>query len=83
MIRFSVIVPNYNHGAFLEERIQSILNQTYPHYELILLDDASSDSSRSMIESYRSHPRVKAIDINTVNSGSVFLQWQKRNFDGC
>jgi glycosyltransferase involved in cell wall biosynthesis len=40
--RVSVVVPNYNYAHYLKERIQSILNQTYPIYELIILDDYST-----------------------------------------
>ena len=37
-IKFSVIIPNYNHAKFLKERIDSVLNQTFQDFELILLD---------------------------------------------
>lgn len=77
MISFSVIVPNYNHGGFLAERIESILNQHYQHFELILLDDASTDNSREVIEKYRKHPKVSSIVYNEKNSGSPFQQWKK------
>ena len=40
----SVIIPNYNHARFLDERILSILNQTYQNFELIILDDKSTDN---------------------------------------
>lgn len=73
----SIIVPNYNHAQFLEERIQSILNQTYQDYELILLDDCSSDDSRFILERYRNHPKVSQVAINEKNSGSPFAQWKK------
>ena len=39
----SVIVPTYNHAAYLKQRIDSILNQTNQDFELILLDDFSTD----------------------------------------
>ena len=45
----SVIVPNYNHARFLPERLSSIRNQSFKDYELIILDDASSDESLSVI----------------------------------
>ena len=71
----SVIVPNYNHAAFLEQRIESILNQTFHDFELILVDDGSSDGSRTIMEHYRSHPQVSHIVFGDRNSGSAFLQW--------
>ncbi len=77
MVSFSVIVPNYNHGSFLAERIDSVLNQRYQNFELILLDDASTDTSREIIEKYRHHPKVSNIVYNENNSGSTFQQWKK------
>jgi glycosyltransferase involved in cell wall biosynthesis len=72
----SVIVPNYNHARFLPSRIESILRQTYQDFELILLDDCSSDDSRSILSRYADDPRVR-IELNQVNSGSSFKQWNK------
>lgn len=43
--KVSVVVPNYNYKKYLEGRIRSILRQKYPIYELIILDDASTDGS--------------------------------------
>ncbi|HEX8333283.1 MAG TPA: glycosyltransferase [Segetibacter sp.] len=73
----SVIIPNYNHATFLRQRIDSILNQTWTDFELIILDDYSTDNSRDIIEFYRNHPKVKHIIYNENNSGSPFKQWQK------
>lgn len=75
----SVIIPNYCYASYLEERIQSVLNQTYQHFELIILDDCSEDegASRAIIEKYRDNPRVSHIVYNDVNSGSTFKQWRK------
>ncbi len=73
----SVIIPNYNHGRYLQQRIDSILNQTYQNFELIILDDCSTDFSKTIIEQYRSHPKIKNIIYNETNSGSTFLQWEK------
>ena len=73
----SVIVPNYNHARFLRQRIDSILNQTYQDFELILLDDCSTDNSRGVLESYSDNPHVTHIVYNERNSGSAFMQWDK------
>ncbi len=73
----SVIIPNYNHAQYLHQRIESVLNQTYQDIELILLDDCSADSSRQILESYRTHPKVSHIVFNDQNSGSTFKQWKR------
>ncbi len=77
MPEVSVIIPNYNHADYLIQRIESILQQTYQDFELIILDDLSTDSSLDVIELYRQHPRVSHIVFNEINSGSTFNQWEK------
>ncbi len=76
MPRISVVVPNYNHARFLRKRIDSILAQTLQDFELILLDDCSTDESRPILSSYASDPRVRT-EFNETNSGSTFKQWNK------
>lgn len=78
--RVSVIIPNYQHEKYLENRIQSVLRQSFQDFEIILLDDASTDGSSSIIENYSDHPKVSQIHINEKNSGKPFLQW-KRGLD--
>lgn len=75
--RVSVIIPNYNHALFLEQRIDSVLGQTYDNVEIIILDDFSTDDSEQVIEKYRNTKKVSNIIYNEVNSGSVFKQWQR------
>lgn len=77
MPKISVILPNYNHALFLKERIDSILNQTYQDFELIILDDYSTDNSKDILHEYREHPKVKCIIINNQNSNNTFIQWDK------
>jgi glycosyltransferase involved in cell wall biosynthesis len=72
----SVVVPSYNHAKFLRRRIDSILEQTFQDFELILLDDCSTDDSRSILSEHASDPRVR-IELNEANSGSVFRQWNR------
>jgi len=48
----SVIMPSYNHERFISEAIESVLNQTFTDLELIIIDDASKDSSKNIIKNY-------------------------------
>ena len=79
--RVSCVIPNYNYAHYIEERIDSVVNQTYPLYELIVLDDKSPDNSVEVIEKKlekikQEHPKLKVKFIpNKENSGSVFKQW--------
>lgn len=73
----SVIIPNYNHAKFLRQRIDSVLNQTYKKFEVIILDDNSTDNSKEIIEQYRKNKSITHILYNAENSGSTFRQWQK------
>ncbi|MCR4952378.1 MAG: glycosyltransferase [Solobacterium sp.] len=77
--KVSVIIPNYNYSRFLVERIDSIINQTYPIHELIILDDASTDDSRRVIREKAKLITDIPVKIlfNETNSGLVFSQWQK------
>lgn len=74
MPKVSVIIPNYNHARFLDQRILSVLGQTYRDMEVLILDDASTDNSISIIDKYRGDPRVRIV-VNKTNSGSPFPQW--------
>ena len=76
MPKVSVIVPNYNHAAYLEQRLQSILDQTYQDFEIIYLDDVSTDNSNEVFAQFAGHSKISAI-FNQENSGSPFKQWNK------
>ncbi|MCT4623644.1 MAG: glycosyltransferase [Schleiferiaceae bacterium] len=73
----SVIVPNYNHAPYLKERIDSILNQTFQDFEVLLLDDCSTDHSRDILNAYAEKEERIRTHFNTENTGSTFAQWNK------
>lgn len=75
--KVSIIIPNYNHESFLKQRIESVLQQTVQDIEVILLDDCSTDKSISVLNTYKEHPKVTQVVLNTQNSGSPFKQWEK------
>lgn len=77
-VTVSAIVPNYNHERFLRQRLDSIIDQTYAASEIIVLDDASTDGSRLIIEEYKlKYPgRIQTI-YNDYRVGNVFNQWKK------
>lgn len=74
----SVVVPNFNHAPYLRQRLESVYNQTYKNFEVILLDDASTDSSRDLLrEFHERHKDNTRLAFNEKNSGGVFHQWRK------
>ena len=77
MASVSVIVPNYNHARFLHQRLDSMFNQTYQDFEVILLDDASTDNSVEILQEYAKNPKVGHFVVDEINSGSPFVQWKK------
>lgn len=77
MKKVSIIMPNYNHAPFLRERLDSIFAQDYANKEVILLDDASIDESRVILNEYAARPEVKHVVLNDANSGNTFMQWEK------
>ncbi|UYZ61372.1 glycosyltransferase family 2 protein [Hymenobacter weizhouensis] len=75
--KVSVIIPNYNHARYLPQRIESVLNQTFTDFELLIMDDCSPDNSRDIIEKYAALDKRIRILYNEQNSGSTFKQWNK------
>jgi len=57
----SVIMLTYNHEKYISEAIESILNQSFKDFELIVLDDGSTDNTGNIIKKYLSDSRVKYI----------------------
>ena len=79
-VKVSVVIPNYNYEKFLMPRLYSILNQTEKLYEIILLDDKSSDGSRALIDEFiynvKDYINVSKI-YNEENTGCAFKQWER------
>ncbi|WP_421752649.1 glycosyltransferase family 2 protein [Croceimicrobium sp.] len=77
MPKLTIIVPNYQHEAYLAQRLESIKNQSFQDYEVILLDDASKDGSAGILQAYADANPEWQLILNDQNSGSPFKQWNK------
>ena len=66
----SIIMPSYNTAKFISETIKSVLAQTYTNWELIIVDDCSTDNTDEVIKPYLSDPRIYYIK-NEANSGAA------------
>ena len=67
-----------NNADYIEQRLESIFKQSYPIYEVIILDDSSTDNSVDVIQKYLYRQEFPAkLIVNKANSGSVFKQWEK------
>lgn len=76
--RVSVVVPNYNYEQHIRARLDSVCQQKYPIYELIVLDDQSTDGSVPVIDKYLDTLTCdRRLIVNEKNSGSVFRQWRR------
>lgn len=74
MPKVSIVLPNYNHGRYLNQRIQSLLSQTHTDFELIIVDDGSTDNSIEVIRKYTNDRRVRT-KFYSENSGSCYRRW--------
>ncbi len=78
LVSIGCVVPNYNYGHYLPERLNAIFAQTYPIAQVMMLDDGSTDDSIAIAERVAAERgRYLSIHRNQTNSGSVFAQWRR------
>jgi len=68
--KISVLMANYNNSDYIEEAIDSVVNQTYEEWELVIVDDASTDDGLKVIERYKNDSRIKIFQ-NSKNIGYI------------
>ena len=68
----SIIMPSYNTAEYIAESIQSVLSQSYIDWELIVVDDCSTDNTDEVVKPYLSDERIIYLK-NEMNSGAAFL----------
>ena len=79
----SIYITNFNYGKFLEKSITSVLSQTINNYELIIIDDGSTDNSEHILEKYKKHQNIKIIfqkNIGLNASNNVALKLSKGKY---
>jgi glycosyltransferase involved in cell wall biosynthesis len=74
--KVSVLIPTYNAAAYLNEAIQSVLDQTFSDFELIIVDNCSSDNTCQVVANYLTDPRI-TYKKNEINIGPI------NNFNRC
>lgn len=72
-VLFSVLIANYNNGQYLDECLQSIFDQTYNNWEIVIVDDASTDNSHAIYEKYISNTRIRILK-NDKNRGCGYTK---------
>jgi glycosyltransferase involved in cell wall biosynthesis len=60
-VLITVYITNYNYGKYIRQAIESVLHQTLQSFELVIIDDGSTDDSKIIIEEYRNHSNIKII----------------------
>lgn len=65
----SIIMPNYNNRKYIAEAMESVLNQTYTNWELIVIDDGSMDNSVEIIQAYAAKDERIRLLVNATNKG--------------
>ena len=77
----SIVMPSYNSEKYIKDSIESVLNQTYPFWELLIVDDCSTDSTVEIIKSFKDN-RIKLFQ-NEVNRGAALSRnWALREAKG-
>jgi glycosyltransferase involved in cell wall biosynthesis len=66
----SIIIPSYNHGQYIRQAIDSVLNQTHKNWELIIIDDGSADDTHEVLSQYQHHPKIR-IRLHQHNRGQT------------
>ncbi len=82
----TVVIPAFNHERFVKEAVESVLNQDFSDWELLIIDDGSTDSTSQIVDLYKDHPKVKVIHQQnmglsaTLNKGLGMARGEYFNF---
>jgi CMP-N-acetylneuraminic acid synthetase len=68
--KITVYTTTFNYGRYLPQAIESVLRQTFPSWELLVLDDASTDDTARILQRYEGHPKIRLVR-NEINQGLI------------
>lgn len=77
---FSVLIANYNNAEFLDDAIESVINQTYETWEIIVDDDSSTDNSFDVLEKFKKTTNI-TIYFNDINRGCGHIKNKYENIE--
>ena len=72
-VLFSVLIANYNNGKYLQDAIDSVFAQTYPNWEIVIVDDCSTDNSKEVYGKYKEDERIRVF-VNETNQGCGYTK---------
>ena len=72
---FSVLIANYNNGRYLQQAIDSVIAQSYDNWEIVIVDDGSTDESETIYRKYNREDRVRVV-YNGTNKGCGYTKWR-------
>ena len=68
-VKVSIVMPTYNRADYLPKAIDSVLNQTFQDYELVIIDDGSTDGTKQVLEEYQSKSNKIRVVTHKTNQG--------------
>ena len=77
----SIVMPSYNSEKYIKDSIESVLNQTYPFWELLIVDDCSTDKTVEIIKSFKDE-RIKLFQNKTNSGAALSRNWALREAKG-
>jgi glycosyltransferase involved in cell wall biosynthesis len=79
-LRVSIVIPAYNHARYLDEAVESVLEQDYPAVELVVIDDGSTDNTREVLQKYAGRFQILRQD-NSGQAATLNRGWQLASGD--
>ena len=74
--KVSIVIPAYNNVQYIAETLDSVLNQTYDDYEVVIADHSSVDGTMDVIQSYSSNPKLRILS-PTPTGGGAQASWTR------